>query len=87
LHRRGDIKLCDFGISGQLVDSIARTKDAGCRPYMAPERIDPVRARGYDVRSDVWSLGITLMVSQSVFHTIDTSYKFKRFDLVVNFRK
>lgn len=35
LHGRGDIKLCDFGISGQLVDSIARTKDAGCRPYMA----------------------------------------------------
>lgn len=84
LHGRGDIKLCDFGISGQLVDSIARTKDAGCRPYMAvkittppqcttllyscdtilfqqPERIDPQRAKGYDVRSDVWSLGITLM--------------------------
>lgn len=61
LHSRGDIKLCDFGISGQLVDSIARTKDAGCRPYMAPERIDPQRAKGYDVRSDVWSLGITLM--------------------------
>lgn len=61
LHGRGDIKLCDFGISGQLVDSIARTKDAGCRPYMAPERIDPSRAKGYDVRSDVWSLGITLM--------------------------
>lgn len=35
LKRNGDIKLCDFGISGQLVDSIARTKDAGCRPYMA----------------------------------------------------
>ncbi|XP_015512775.1 dual specificity mitogen-activated protein kinase kinase 4 isoform X3 [Neodiprion pinetum] len=61
LDRRGNIKLCDFGISGQLVDSIARTRDAGCRPYMAPERIDPQRARGYDVRSDVWSLGITLM--------------------------
>ena len=28
---------------------------------MAPERIDPQRARGYDVRSDVWSLGITLI--------------------------
>lgn len=26
-----------------------------------PERIDPQRAKGYDVRSDVWSLGITLM--------------------------
>ena len=62
LHERGDIKLCDFGISGQLIDSIARTKDAGCRPYMAPERIDPEFShKGYDVRSDVWSLGITLM--------------------------
>ncbi len=28
---------------------------------MAPERIDPQRAKGYDVRSDVWSLGITLI--------------------------
>ena len=53
--------MCDFGISGKLVDSIAKTRDAGCRPYMAPERIDPQRARGYDVRSDVWSLGITLI--------------------------
>lgn len=62
LHEGGDIKLCDFGISGQLIDSIARTKDAGCRPYMAPERIDPEFShKGYDVRSDVWSLGITLM--------------------------
>jgi len=43
------------------VDSIAKTRDAGCRPYMAPERIDPQRAKGYDIRSDVWSLGITLI--------------------------
>jgi serine/threonine protein kinase len=29
---------------------------------MAPERIDPEFShKGYDVRSDVWSLGITLM--------------------------
>ncbi|KAF2348258.1 Protein kinase domain, partial [Trinorchestia longiramus] len=35
LDRRGNMKLCDFGISGQLVDSIAKTRDAGCRPYMA----------------------------------------------------
>lgn len=35
LDSRGNIKLCDFGISGQLVDSIAKTRDAGCRPYMA----------------------------------------------------
>jgi len=61
LDKAGAIKLCDFGISGQLVDSIAKTRDAGCRPYMAPERIDPQRAKGYDVRSDVWSLGISLI--------------------------
>ncbi|XP_005098777.1 dual specificity mitogen-activated protein kinase kinase 4 isoform X2 [Aplysia californica] len=62
LDRKGNIKLCDFGISGHLVDSIAKSRDAGCRPYMAPERIDPkASSRGYDVRSDVWSLGITLM--------------------------
>jgi len=61
IDRKGAIKLCDFGISGQLVDSIAKTRDAGCRPYMAPERINPQQAKGgYDVRSDVWSLGITL---------------------------
>ncbi|PVD34826.1 hypothetical protein C0Q70_06105 [Pomacea canaliculata] len=62
LDRKGAIKLCDFGISGHLVDSIAKSRDAGCRPYMAPERIDPrASSHGYDVRSDVWSLGITLM--------------------------
>ncbi|XP_071509235.1 dual specificity mitogen-activated protein kinase kinase 4-like [Diadema antillarum] len=61
LDGKGNIKLCDFGISGQLVDSIARTMDAGCKPYMAPERIDPFQSRpGYDIRSDVWSLGITM---------------------------
>ncbi|XP_065660099.1 dual specificity mitogen-activated protein kinase kinase 4 isoform X2 [Hydra vulgaris] len=62
VDKEGQIKLCDFGISGQLVDSIARTRDAGCQPYMAPERIDPSQARsGYDVRSDVWSLGMSLI--------------------------
>ena len=35
LDKAGNIKLCDFGISGHLVDSIAKTQDAGCRPYMA----------------------------------------------------
>lgn len=35
LNENGDIKLCDFGISGRLVDSIAKTQDVGCRPYMA----------------------------------------------------
>lgn len=48
LDKGGNIKLCDFGISGQLVDSIARTKDAGCRPYMAVStKISSRRAEMY----------------------------------------
>jgi mitogen-activated protein kinase kinase 4 len=35
LDRHGSVRLCDFGISGQLIDSIAKTKDVGCRPYMS----------------------------------------------------
>ncbi|XP_070188085.1 dual specificity mitogen-activated protein kinase kinase 6-like isoform X2 [Littorina saxatilis] len=62
INQKGQVKICDFGISGYLVDSIARTKEAGCRPYMAPERINPEAGnQGYDIKSDVWSLGITMI--------------------------
>ncbi|CAG7836831.1 unnamed protein product [Allacma fusca] len=59
----GMIKMCDFGISGHLAaDSVAKTIEAGCKPYMAPERIDPQGDPAkYDIRSDVWSLGISLI--------------------------
>lgn len=69
VSRSGAVKICDFGISGHLVDSVAKTIDAGCKPYMAPERINPeANQYGYDIRSDVWSLGITLYeVSMGVF--------------------
>lgn len=62
ISRNGAVKMCDFGISGYLVDSVAKTIDAGCKPYMAPERIDPTgNPANYDIRSDVWSLGISLI--------------------------
>ncbi|XP_059481688.1 dual specificity mitogen-activated protein kinase kinase 7-like isoform X2 [Neocloeon triangulifer] len=63
LDERGIVKLCDFGISGRLVDSKAKTRGAGCAAYMAPERIDPPNPTNpdYDIRADVWSLGITLV--------------------------
>ena len=35
IARDGSVKICDFGISGHLVDSVAKTIDAGCKPYMA----------------------------------------------------
>lgn len=69
INREGNVKMCDFGISGYLVDSVAKTVDAGCKPYMAPERIDPQgNPANYDIRSDVWSFGISMIeISTGVF--------------------
>ncbi|KAM4691646.1 dual specificity mitogen-activated protein kinase kinase 6 [Rhinophrynus dorsalis] len=62
INTQGQVKMCDFGISGYLVDSVAKTMDAGCKPYMAPERINPeLNQKGYSVKSDIWSLGITMI--------------------------
>ncbi|GAA5985445.1 hypothetical protein JCM10908_006976 [Rhodotorula pacifica] len=57
LNSAGHIKICDFGVSGELTNSVADTF-VGTSTYMSPERIsgDP-----YTVKSDVWSLGITLV--------------------------
>jgi mitogen-activated protein kinase kinase len=57
LSRTGALKLCDFGVSGELINSIADTF-VGTSTYMSPERIQGSR---YTVKSDVWSLGITLL--------------------------
>lgn len=61
LDWNGVVKLCDFGISGFLIESRAKSKLAGCPPYMAPERVRSTENTPYDIRSDVWSLGITLV--------------------------
>ena len=34
VNRKGEIKLCDFGVSGQLEKSLAKT-NIGCQSYMA----------------------------------------------------
>ena len=57
VNSQGKIKLCDFGVSGELVNSIADTF-VGTSTYMAPERIQGER---YTVKSDVWSFGLTIM--------------------------
>jgi len=61
--KKGSVKLCDFGILAYLIDSIAKTRDAGTSGYLAPERIDPEGGSSptYTVKADVWSLGITMM--------------------------
>lgn len=57
LSRDGIVKLADFGVSGELVESIVGTF-TGTLIYMAPERISGGK---YTVRSDVWSTGISLL--------------------------
>ncbi|CAG9995939.1 unnamed protein product [Clonostachys byssicola] len=67
VNTRGQVKICDFGVSGNLVASIAKT-NIGCQSYMAPERISGGgmaqvgNADGtYSVQSDIWSLGLTII--------------------------
>ncbi|KAH9832228.1 kinase-like protein [Rhodofomes roseus] len=63
VSRRGGIKLCDFGVSGQLEKSLAKT-NIGCQSYMAPERIKGESQNNigtYTVSSDVWSLGLSMI--------------------------
>ncbi|KAK9381683.1 kinase-like domain-containing protein [Kockiozyma suomiensis] len=57
VNSHGQIKLCDFGVSGELTNSIADTF-VGTSTYMSPERI---QGAAYSVQSDVWSLGLMLL--------------------------
>ena len=69
VNTRGQVKICDFGVSGNLVASIAKT-NIGCQSYMAPERIASggIAQAGanpgggtYSVQSDIWSLGLSII--------------------------
>jgi len=53
----GEIKLCDFGVSRKLLTTRAYTF-VGTMRYMAPERLE---GKDYTVKSDVWSLGLSIM--------------------------
>ncbi|EIM79180.1 kinase-like protein [Stereum hirsutum FP-91666 SS1] len=57
LSREGVVKLCDFGVSGELVESHAGTF-TGTSLYMAPERLSGLE---YSIRADVWSTGLSLL--------------------------
>ncbi|CAZ82014.1 unnamed protein product [Tuber melanosporum] len=59
LCRDGQVKLCDFGVSGELIGSKGNADTfIGTSYYMAPERI---QGFSYTITSDVWSLGVTLL--------------------------
>ncbi|KAF5312710.1 hypothetical protein D9619_002345 [Psilocybe cf. subviscida] len=54
LNSEGDIKLCDFSVSSELIGAIVMDTST----YMSPERI---QGEEYTIKCDVWSLGITLI--------------------------
>lgn len=58
LCRNGEVKLCDFGVSGDFGTKGEANTFIGTSYYMAPERIT---GQSYTITSDVWSTGVTML--------------------------
>ena len=58
LNAKGEVKLADFGMSGQLASTFSRLASwVGTAAYMSPERIS---GSEYSYESDIWALGVSL---------------------------
>ncbi len=78
----GEVKLLDFGIAKISADNLTATGTSiGTVMYMSPERIYPTKDSNgkplpLDIRSDIYSLGVTIMeaaIGQSPYATRNTA--------------
>lgn len=59
VNRNGEVKISDFGVSGQLAHTLSKCVSwVGTVTYMSPERIS---GSSYSFDSDIWSVGLTLI--------------------------
>ena len=89
VNRKGEVKLCDFGVSGQLEKSLAKT-NIRCESYIAPERIEgesQTKLGTYTVSSDVWSLDLSVIeiaLGQYLYPPETYEYVFAQPTVIVN---
>jgi serine/threonine protein kinase len=59
INRSGEVKISDFGVSGELAHTLSQANTwVGTVVYMSPERI---KGQPHSYDSDIWALGLTVL--------------------------
>ena len=63
MNSRGESKIADFGLSKEILSSPTHEKKeiVGTMIYQAPEHLDPSLQSDIGAKSDIWSVGLTVL--------------------------